>query len=108
MLTGKVTGTGSEIKVEFTDFTPRKVELRNADSADEMTWVDTMPAGYGLKRLAAGTGSLVTTGGVTPVYQDVLSPPVGESPQDPGRGFLIGTDSDMNVADEIIHWVAYE
>ncbi len=108
MLTGKVEGTGSAIDVEFVDFTPRKVVLRNVDSADEMVWTDTMPDGYGWKRVAAGTASVVTTGGVTPVYQDVLSPPVCGTPQSPGRGFEIGADTDINVAGEWIHWEAHE
>lgn len=108
MLTGKVTGTGAQIKVGLPDFTPRKVVLRNVTSGDEMVWTNTMDADAGFKRLAAGTGALVSSGGVTPVYQDVLSPPVGGTPQDPGRGFLIGTDADINVAAEIIHWEAHE
>lgn len=108
MKTGKVVGTGSLIKVPIAEFTPRKVVLRNVDTGDEMTWTDTMPDGYGFKRVAAGTGSYVTSGGVTPVRQDVMSPPVGGSAQDPGRGFTIGTDSDLNVASENVHWEAHE
>jgi len=108
METGKVTGTGAEIKVSLPDFTPRKVVLRNVASGDELAFVDTMNAGEGFKRVAAGTGALITTGGVTLVYQDVLSPPVGGTPQDPGRGFLIGTDADINAVGEEIQWEAHE
>jgi hypothetical protein len=101
--TGTVVGTGSAINVSVPEFTPRKVILRNVDSGDEMTWVDTFPQGYGWKRLAAGTGSYVTSGGVSVTYQDSL----GDG-QDPGRGFSIGTDSDLNVDTEVLHWEAYE
>lgn len=108
MKTGKVTGTGAQIKIGICEFTPRKVVLRNISSGDEMVWDDTMAADAGFKRLAAGASSYVTTGGVTAVSQDVLSPPVGGTPQDPGRGFLIGTDADINAVGEIIHWEAHE
>ena len=108
MKTGKVTGTASVIKIPIAEFTPRKVVLRNVDTGDEMTWTDQMPAGYGWKRIAVGTGSYVTSGGITPVQQDVMSPVVGGSAQDPGRGFTIGTDSDLNVSGEALQWEAHE
>lgn len=101
--TGTVVGTGSQLKVEFVEFTPRKVVLRNVVSDDEMVWVDTFPADAGWKSLKAGGTEYVTTGGVTVVYQDTLS-----DGQDPGRGFLIGTDSDINANTETIHWEAWE
>lgn len=101
--TGTVVGTGALLNVSLVEFTPRKVELRNVTSGDVMTWVDTMGHGAGFKRVAAGTGALVTSGGVTPILQDVLS-----DGQSPGRGFSIGTDSDLNVAAEVIHWEAWE
>jgi hypothetical protein len=103
MNTGKVTGTGAAINISNVDFTPRKVVLRNVTSADQMTWVDTMPNAYGMKTVAAGTTSYVTSGGITPITQANL----GDG-QSPGRGFTIGTDSDLNVLAEVIHWVAYE
>lgn len=107
--TGKVTGTGAEIEIPLVEFTPRKVVLRNLDSDDEMVWTDTMADASGFKRLKAGGSSYVVTNGVTPVYQNVLSPPVSDpTPQDPGRGFLIGADTDINVSDEEIHWEAHE
>jgi hypothetical protein len=101
--TGTVTGTGSELKVTNLPFTPRKVVLRNVDSGDTMEWTLTMGYGAGFKRLANGTGALVTTGGVTPVYQNSL----GDG-SDPARGFLIGDDSDINANTEVIHWEAWE
>lgn len=100
---GKVNGTGLVINIFVREFTPSKVVLRNAASGDELTWVCTFPDGYGWKRLAAGTGSYVTSGGVTPNRQSVM-----DDGSDPARGFTIGTDTDINVSDEEIHWEALE
>jgi hypothetical protein len=99
---GKVTGTGSAINVGIPEFTPSKVVLKNVTSGDELEWDCSMPHDYGFKRVAAGTASYVTSGGVTPVSQSVL----GDG-SDPGRGFTIGTDTDINVAAEVIHWEAW-
>lgn len=92
VMTGAVVGTGSAINVKTVGFRPRKVELFNVASGDVMEWSNTMPDAYGLKRVAAGTGSYVTSGGVTPL----------------AAGFTLGTDSDLNAAGETVHWVAYE
>lgn len=105
---GTVEGTGADISVFVPAFTPRKVILRNAASGDELVWVGTMPYGGGLKRLAAGASSLIATGGVTPVYQLTMAPYLGDPPQDPKRGFVIGDDSDINAVGEEIHWEAWE
>jgi hypothetical protein len=103
MKTGKVTGTGATINISLPEFTPRKVELRNITSADQLVWVNTMPNAYGMKTVAAGTTSYITSLGVTPITQVVL----GDG-QSPPRGFAIGADTDINVSAEVIHWVAYE
>jgi hypothetical protein len=100
---GTVVGTGSDIDISIPEFTPRKVVLRNVSSADEMVWVVTMPDAAGWKSVAAGTTSYVTTGGVTPREQTQL-----DDGTTPGRGFSIGTDADMNVASEVLHYEAHE
>jgi len=108
MKTGKLDGTGAEIEISLPEFTPRKVVVRNVDTGDELTWTDTMPDAYGFKRLTAGTGSYIASLGITPVTQMVMSPLNGATAQDPGRGFLIGADTDINVDGEEIHWEAHE
>lgn len=99
--TGKVTGTGSVIEIEL-DFNVGKVELFNVDGLATLVWTKSMLPGYGLKQITAGTISLITSNGVTPVKKQVF----GDS-GDP-RGFKIGADTDINVSAEVIHWVATE
>lgn len=99
--TGQVIGTGAEINVAL-DFTPTKVELYNVTGLASLMWSSSMAPASGVKTITAGTMSFVTTGGVTPVEKRVLS----DSGDD--RGFKIGADTDINVASEIIHYVAIE
>jgi hypothetical protein len=89
---GAVTGTGADLDIKTVGFRPRSVHLINTDSADEMTWHHLMADGYGLKRVAAGTGSVVTTAGITPL----------------AAGFRLGADADLNVAGETVLWEATE
>jgi hypothetical protein len=99
---GKVAGTGALIKVSVPEFTPQKVTLRNITSDDSLEWVQPMANGAGLKKLKAGAQAMIASGGVTPVTQHVLS-----DGADPGRGFTIGTDTDINVSAEMIYWEAW-
>ena len=100
---GKVVGTAADIDVALL-WTPRKVELYNADGVCYLVWSNSMGDGAGMKTVDSGVGttdvSFITTGGVTPLEQVDL--------QDGDRGFTIGADTDLNVGDEVIHWVAYE
>lgn len=89
---GSVVGTGALIEVRGVEFRPRKVELFNMGSGDEGKWVEGMADDSLFKRLAAGTGSVETSGGVTPRSD----------------GFDIGTDTDVNASGELIRWVAHE
>jgi hypothetical protein len=102
MAVGTVTGTGATINVSL-EFTPRRVKVLNVTSADRMEWSSPMPPAAAYKTVAAGTNSYITTLGVTPVEQLKL-----DDEADPGRGFQIGADTDVNVTDEVIMWVAYE
>jgi len=88
---GSVVGTGSDIDVELPGRKARVVKLVNADSADQLYWQDTMPDAYGLKTVAAGTSSYLTSKGITPI----------------DKGFTIGDDADINAAGEVIHYVVW-
>ena len=88
---GAVIGTGSDIDVELPGRKARVVEIINVDSGDQLRWTDTMPDAYGLKTIAAGTSSYLTTKGITPI----------------AKGFTIGADTDVNVATETIHYVVW-
>ena len=86
---GAYTGTGSAISVRTVGFRPSKVVLKSA-AGDEATWTDSMADAAMHKRVAAGTGSLATSGGITPLAD----------------GFSIGTDSDLNASGEVVYWIA--
>ena len=92
VFSGVVTGTGALLSVKTVGFQPQRVELHNLTSADEGTWVAGMADGDVLKRVAAGTGSIVNTNGVTPLAD----------------GFSLGADTDLNAAGEDIAYTCYE
>lgn len=75
-------------------FKPKFVKLFNEASGDQMEWNDTMANAEGFKRVAAGTGSMVTSNGVTPLDDGTT------------KGFRIGLDTDLNVVNEQLSWYA--
>lgn len=89
---GASLGTGANLDVRTVGFRPRSVEIINVDSADQLKWVEGMADGAGLKTLAAGASSVLTSAAVTPLSD----------------GFRVGTDADINVASETMRWIATE
>jgi len=73
-----------------TGFRPRYVRVVNNTSGDEIEWFEGMTDAYGHKRVAAGTGAQVTTLGIT----------------DNADGFTVGLDTDINVINEQLSWIA--
>ena len=73
-----------------TGFKPRFVEVCNETSGDSYKWYEGMADAEAIKRLAAGTTSIITTLGIT----------VSAS------GFTIGLDLDVNVINEQLSWMA--
>ena len=71
-------------------FQPRYVGVFNCTSGDKMEWFHGMAAASAFKQVAAGTSSIITTLGVT-----VSS-----------AGFVIGLDTDVNVINEQLSWIA--
>lgn len=96
MAMGSITGTGAVINVEL-GFTPQYVHIRNRTSRDELTWDDAMTAGHGTKRVAAGTATAITSGGISPYAGSAGSAAVG---------FTLGTDADINADTELLHYIA--
>lgn len=93
MQKGSFVGTGSQLDVRTVTFRPSRVELFNADGLVTAMWQSTMPDAAMMKMITDGTTSYVTGGnGVTPLSD----------------GFRVGPDGDLNVADEAVHWAAYE
>lgn len=89
---GSFVGTGAIKDVLEVGIRPARLELFNVTDPTEASWSDTMPDASMFKRVAAGTATFPTTGGITPLPS----------------GFRIGADSDMNVAGEVVHFIAYE
>ena len=89
---GASLGTGANLEVRSVGFRPRSVEIINVDSADQLKWQDGMADASGLKTLAAGASSFLSAAAITPLSD----------------GFLVGTDSDINVDGELMRWVATE
>lgn len=90
---GAIKGTGANLDVRTVGFRPRSVDLYNETGLVIAHWTETMTQGRGMKQITAGTMSVIGAGlGITPLSD----------------GFRIGADTDVNVAGELIHWVANE
>jgi hypothetical protein len=71
-------------------FYPRYVCVKNLTSGDQIEWFFGMTAAHGIKRVAAGTATAITSLGITPLP----------------TGFTVGLDTDINVINEQLHWIA--
>jgi hypothetical protein len=71
-------------------FKPRYVYVMNSTSLDSYEWFEGMADAAAVKRVTAGTSSAITTLGITPS----------------DSGFIIGLDTDVNVTNEQIRWIA--
>jgi len=93
MATGSYLDTGTVAAYDFTTlgFTPRRVELINETSGDTLVWTEHMADSEGYKRVAAGTGALITSNGIIPLE----------------NGFTLGLDTDINVTSEQVSWTAF-
>lgn len=94
--TGSFVGSGAIKDIRTVGFRPKVVELLNTSGVCKATWTDSMPDGAMLKDVDTGSGtedtSYVTANGVTPLAD----------------GFRIGTDTDLNVNGEVVHFIAHE
>lgn len=91
IVTGAIIESGTAVAVDVNlGFTPRYVKIWNETSGDMIEWNDTMADAEGMKRVAAGTASKVTSNGITPS----------------SHGFTIGLDTDINVTAEQMSYLA--
>jgi hypothetical protein len=89
--TGRYLDTGTVAAYTFSlGFQPRYVLVVNVTSGDMYEWFEGMAAASASKTVAAGTRTLITTLGVT-VSTD---------------GFTMGLDTDVNVTNEQVSWLA--
>jgi hypothetical protein len=92
--TGTVTATGASMDITTLGFRPRYVKVTNHSSGGlcSVEWQDTMAAASGFKEVTDGTKSVVTSAGITPL----------------DNGFTLGALADVNVATEILHFIAFD
>lgn len=77
--------TGTVAATSFTvGFRPRLVRVINETSRDMMEWFEGMTDGHGVKTVAAGTRTKVTSNGITVT----------------DKGFTVGLDTDVLVTSE--------
>lgn len=89
--TGRYLDTGTVAAYDFTcGFTPKYVKVVNVTSRDELEWFEGMADASAVKTVAAGTRTLITTLGITPLTD----------------GFTLGLDTDVNVSNEQVSWIA--
>jgi len=84
-----ITSSTAEAFVITTGFKPRFVEVHNETSGDSFKWYEGMTNAEALKRVAAGTSSIITSNGIT----------VSDT------GFTVGLDTDVNVINEQLSWI---
>lgn len=88
---GAYISTGTAAAFDITcGFKPRYVRIVNETSGDVIEWYEGMADSEGYKRVAAGTGAMVTTHGIIPL----------------DNGFTVGLDTDINVTSEQLSWIA--
>jgi len=87
---GKIPGTGADRKV-ILGFKPKVVQLENTDGLVSAFKTETMATDSAVKRVTSGTMTF-------PASMVTLNP----------DGFTIGSDADLNVSGEDIHYVAWE
>lgn len=87
---GSLPGTGANIKIN-TGFKPKRVSLFNEDGLATAEKTDTMLDDIAMKRVTAGT---LTAADPAISFQ--------------ADGFTILVDADLNVAGELLHWVAHQ
>lgn len=94
---GSVTGTGAAINISL-GFIPVAVDVFNVTTRDGIEWRTGMGNGFGLKTVAAGTRTVISTLGISAYAGADASA---------SRGFTIGADTGVNVATNVIYWVAF-
>ena len=83
------TGTVAAFTIT-TGFKPRYVRVQNVTSRDQMEWWEGMTDDTAVKTVAAGTGTLNASLGITPL----------------AYGFTVGLDTDVVVTSEQLSWIA--
>lgn len=93
---GSFTGTGSQLDIKTLQFRPAHVKLLNVTGNCQAEWSESMADASMQKIVDSGSAatdvSFVTSNGITPLAD----------------GFRLGADGDLNVASEVVHYIATE
>ena len=88
---GRYLDTGTVAEFDLTiGFKPRYVKVVNTTSRDMLEWFEGMDDASAVKTVAAGTRTIITTLGITPLE----------------NGFTVGLDLDVVVTSEQLSWLA--
>jgi hypothetical protein len=86
---GAFVGTGAAIDIKTVCWRPKVVHLYNVTGICKATWTESMADAAMLKD-TGGAIAFATSNGITPLAD----------------GFRLGADSDLNVAGEVVHFIA--
>lgn len=89
-MTGSFVGTGADLEVRTVGFRPKHVQIINIGGLCTAEWVAGMADDSMVLRVTAGTMTVPTTNGITPLSD----------------GFAVGANADLNVSGELCRWVA--
>lgn len=84
---GSFIATGSSRDCTVVGFRPTKVTIRTSGGI-EGTWTDAMADASAFKRIANGTGSFISSAGITPL----------------ATGFRLGADAALNVNNAVVYY----
>ena len=91
LATGRYLDTGTVAAYTFTlGFKPRYVKVENVTDRNGEEWYEGMADASAVKTVAAGTKTLITTLGITPL----------------SYGFTFGLDTDINVTSKQVSFIA--
>lgn len=90
VVTGQFTATGAGLSIKTVGFRIKSLDMYVGGLFAH--WQKDMADDSMYKRLANGTGSLVTSGGITPTTTH--------------DGFTLGADADINVNGAVVNYVA--
>lgn len=95
--TGTLDGTGAAINIEI-GWIPDHVVVQNIEAADfaRLEWYTGMTAAHAIKTVTS-TKSKITSLGIS-AYAGTTTAQ---------QGFTIGADTDVNVVDEALTWMAF-
>lgn len=96
VVSGSVEGTGAAITLEL-GFRPHYLKVTNIDGLATLEWFNGMPDASGIKAITSGVISKILTNGITPTEGVAATT---------AAGFRIGTDTDINVSGETLHYFA--